>query len=182
MAQVDRDKFISGRNKQNAVKSIVATDGEGRVPWCSPARPVSCADTTHARQLGLIKLLAEGPAIEAIADAGHQGLGAQTGGRVVTPPHRRSKKTTSDWYEEMHERQRKAHSSRRIRVERSIAHLTNWRAPARHLGRREHMSDTVQAVASLRSHQPQSVDRPMLRSQRDCSFPATLPPHVVMSR
>lgn len=45
-----------------------------------------------------------------------QGLGAQTGGRVVTPPHRTFKKNAPDRYEEMHERQRKAHSSRRIRV------------------------------------------------------------------
>ncbi|MEV7834386.1 hypothetical protein AB0P12_27730 [Streptomyces subrutilus] len=40
-----------------------------------------------------------------------------------------------------------------MRVEHGIAHLKNWRALARHLGRREHMSDTVQAVASLLSHQ-----------------------------
>ncbi|WP_234432516.1 transposase family protein, partial [Streptomyces sp. NRRL S-378] len=54
---------------------------------------------------------------------------------------------------EIHERQRKAHSSRRIHVEHGIAHLKNWRALARHLGRREHMSDTVQAVAGLLAHQ-----------------------------
>ncbi|MFC8870224.1 hypothetical protein ACFUAC_21705 [Streptomyces sp. NPDC057148] len=58
-----------------------------------------------------------------------------------------------DWYEEMYERQRKAHSSQRIRVEHGIAHLKNWRALARHLGCREHMSDTVQAVAGLLSQQ-----------------------------
>ncbi|MFJ7416907.1 transposase family protein [Streptomyces sp. NPDC098077] len=121
--------------------------------WCSPARPASCADITHARQLGLVKLLADGPAVEILADAGYQGLGAQTGGRVVTPPHRKFKKNAPDWYEEMYERQRKAHSSRRIRVEHGIAHLKNWRALARHPGRREHMSDTVQAVAGLLSHQ-----------------------------
>ncbi|WP_435614141.1 transposase family protein [Streptomyces coelicoflavus] len=149
----DGDQFISGKNKQNAVKSMVVTDGKGRVLWCSPARPASCADITHARQLGLVKLLAEGPAVEILADAGYQGLGAQTGGRVVTPPHRKFKKNAPDWYEEMYERQRKAHSSRRIRVEHGIAHLKNWRALARHLGRREHMSDTVQAVAGLLSHQ-----------------------------
>ncbi|WP_327389260.1 transposase [Streptomyces microflavus] len=135
----DRDKFISGKNKQNAVKSMVVTDAEGRVLWCSPARPASCADITHARQLGLVKLLADGPAVEILADAGYQGLGAQTGGRVVTPPHRKFKKNAPDWYEEMYERQRKAHSSRRIRVEHGIAHLKNWRALARHLGGREHM-------------------------------------------
>ncbi|MGW7824515.1 hypothetical protein ACWGLF_42060 [Streptomyces puniciscabiei] len=39
-------------------------------------------------------------------------------------------------------------SSRRIRVEHGIAHLKNWRA----LARREHMSDTVQAVVGLLSH------------------------------
>ncbi|MGB9999617.1 transposase family protein [Streptomyces pseudogriseolus] len=153
----DRDKFISGKNKQNAVKSMVVTDGEGRVLFCSPAKPASCADITQARQLGLVRLLVDGPAVDILADAGYQGLGAQTGGRVITPPHRKFKKNAPDWYEEIHERQRKAHSSRRIRVEHGIAHLKNWRALARHLGRREHMSDTIQAVASLLSHQ-QTVD------------------------
>ncbi|MBT2401756.1 transposase family protein [Streptomyces sp. ISL-100] len=149
----DRDRFISGKNKQNAVKAMVFTDGDGRLLFCSPARPGSCADITHARELGLVKLLADGPAVEILADAGYQGLGAQTGGRVVTPPHRKFKKNAPDWYEEIHERQRKAHSSRRIRVEHGIAHLKNWRALTRHLGRREHMDDTVQAVACLLSHQ-----------------------------
>ncbi|MGW8358641.1 transposase family protein [Streptomyces wedmorensis] len=101
----------------------------------------------------MVKLLADGPAIEVLADAGYQGLGAQTGGRVVTPPHRKFKKNAPDWYEEMYERQRKAHSSRRLRVEHGIAHLKNWRTLTRHLGRREHISDTVQAVAGLLSHQ-----------------------------
>ncbi|MFH8605393.1 transposase family protein [Streptomyces flaveolus] len=149
----DREKFISGKNKQNAVKFMVVTDADGRLLFCSPAVPASCADITHARQLGLVKLLAKGPGVEILADAGYQGLGAQTGGRVVTPPHRKFKKNPPDWYEEMYERQRKAHSSRRIRVEHGIAHLKNWRALARHHGRREHMTDTVQAVAGLLSHQ-----------------------------
>ncbi|MGV9349937.1 transposase family protein, partial [Streptomyces spiralis] len=104
-------------------------------------------------QLGLVRLLDGGPALEILADAGYQGLGAQTGGSVVTPPHRKFKKNAPDWYEEMHERQRKAHSSRRIRVEHGIAHVKNWRALTRHLGRREHISDTLQAVAALLSHQ-----------------------------
>uniref|UniRef100_UPI0020A6ADF6 transposase family protein n=1 Tax=Streptomyces sp. MNP-20 TaxID=2721165 RepID=UPI0020A6ADF6 len=106
------------------------------------------------KPLGLVKHLTGSPAVvEILADAGYQGLGAQTGGRVVTPPHRKFKKNPPDWYEEIYERQRKAHSSRRIRVEHGIAHLKNWRALARHLGRREHMSDTIQAVAGLLSHQ-----------------------------
>ncbi|MER5279322.1 transposase family protein [Streptomyces sp. NPDC002809] len=110
----DRDKFISGKNKQNAVKAMVFTYRDGRLLFCSPTRPGSCADITHARELGLVKLLADGPAVEILADAGYQGLGAQTGGRVVTPPHIKFKKNAPDWYEEMHERRRKAYSSRRI--------------------------------------------------------------------
>lgn len=50
------------------------------------------------------------------------------------------------------ERQCKAHSSRRIRVEHGIAHLKKRRALARHLGRRERMSGIVQAVAGPLSH------------------------------
>ncbi|MEU8718717.1 transposase family protein [Streptomyces sp. NPDC048663] len=134
--------------------------------FCSPAKPGSCADITHARQLGLVRLLADGPAVEILADAGYQGLGTQTGGRVVTPPHRKFKKNAPDWYEEIHERRRKAHSSRRIRVEHGIAHLKNWRALARHLGRREHMSDIVQAVAGLLSHQRTADPRHRRREQR----------------
>ncbi|MGW3622266.1 transposase family protein [Streptomyces sp. NPDC000880] len=44
----DRERFISGKNKQNAVKSMVVTDADGRLLFCSPAQPASCADITHA--------------------------------------------------------------------------------------------------------------------------------------
>lgn len=132
---------------------MVLTGADGRVMFCSPVRTGSCVDITQARQLELVLLIADGPFIEILEDAGYRGMGAQTGGRVVTPPHRTFKKNASAWYEERHEKQRKAHSSRRIRVEHGIAHLKNWRALTRHLGRREHMSDIVQAVAGLLSHQ-----------------------------
>ncbi|MEL5957455.1 transposase family protein [Streptomyces sp. CLV115] len=112
----DRDRFISSKGKQNAVKAMVFTDGDGRLLFCSPTEPGSCADVTHARKFGLVKLLADGPAVEILADVGYQGLGAQTGGRVVTPPHRKFKKNAPEWYEEMYERRRKAHSLRRVRV------------------------------------------------------------------
>lgn len=149
----DRDAFISGKSRQNAVKAMVVTDEDGWMLFCSPAVPGSCADITHARQLGLVRLLADGPPVQILADAGYQGLGAQTGGRIVTPPVRKFKKNAPDWYEPIYQRQRKAHSSQRIRVEHGIAHMKNWRSLARHLGRREHMSHTVQAVAGLLSLQ-----------------------------
>ncbi|MGW0538173.1 transposase family protein [Streptomyces sp. NPDC003032] len=88
----DRDKFISGRSKQNAVKTMVVTDGGRRVLFCSPAQHGSCADITHARQSGLVTLLDGGAAVEILADAGCQGLGAQTAGCVETRPHREFKR------------------------------------------------------------------------------------------
>jgi hypothetical protein len=81
---------------------------------------------------------------------------------VATVAGLKFKKNAATWYEERHEQQRKAHPSRRIRVERSIAHLANWRTLARHLGRREHMSDIVQAVAGLTHQQTAALS---LRSQ-----------------
>ncbi|MFF6808050.1 hypothetical protein ACFY88_39110, partial [Streptomyces sp. NPDC012616] len=62
---------------------MAVADGEGRVPWCSPTKPGSCADITHARQSGLVGLLAGGPAAEIIADAGHQGLVSRSGDPVA---------------------------------------------------------------------------------------------------
>ncbi|WP_229695483.1 hypothetical protein [Streptomyces lacrimifluminis] len=62
-----------------------------------------------------------------VHDAGCQGPGVRAGGHVVTPPHRKFKKNAPDWHEETHARWRRAHSSRRIRVEHGTAHLKNWR-------------------------------------------------------
>ncbi|WP_373304311.1 transposase family protein [Streptomyces griseomycini] len=58
----DRDRFVPGKSKQNAVKTTVVTDGDGRVFFCSPTRPGSCADTNHARRLGLVELLTDASA------------------------------------------------------------------------------------------------------------------------
>ncbi|MEU0739870.1 transposase family protein [Streptomyces sp. NPDC006134] len=102
----DRDTFLCGKSKQNTVKSMVLTAGEGRLLFCSPARPGSCTDIAHARRPGQVELLVSGPAVEFLADAGRQGPGAQTSGRVVTPPHRKYKKNAPDRYEQMYERRR----------------------------------------------------------------------------
>ncbi|WP_241195584.1 transposase family protein [Streptomyces sp. ADI93-02] len=101
----DRHTFISGKNKQNAVKTMVVTDGDGRVldharklRGHHPRPPVRAGQALgqRFRRADPCRLPA----------AGCRGLGAQTGGRVVTPPHRKFEKNAPDWYERMHERQR----------------------------------------------------------------------------
>lgn len=149
--QAGRGRFTSGKSRQNAIKLMVLTGRDGRMLFCGATRPGSCADITQARQAGLVDLVRRGHRTTILADAGYQGLGAQTGGRIITPPRRKFRTSPPPWYEQHYARQRKAHSSKRIRDEHGIAHLKNWKALARHHGRREHLDDTVRAVAGLLS-------------------------------
>ncbi|MEV6365245.1 transposase family protein [Nocardia asteroides] len=154
---VDRDRFVSGKSRQNAIKSMVITDSVGRVLFCGATVPGSVADITQARDSSLTGLLTGSGAL-VLADAGYQGLNAETGGAVITPPHRKFRRNPPAWYEQHHRAERQAHSRRRIRVEHGIAHLKNWRALARHLTRREGFDHTVRAVAGLLSDH-QHTDR-----------------------
>ncbi|MFD9865602.1 transposase family protein [Streptomyces alboflavus] len=149
-----RDRYVSGKSRQNAVKILVVTDTDGRLLFSGAVRPGSCPDITQARDAGLVDLLSRRAGLVILADAGYQGLGAQTGGQVITPPHRKFKKNAPPWWKETFTQRRKDHSLRRIRVEHGIAHLKNWRTLARHHGRRELLDDTVQAIAGLASIRP----------------------------
>ncbi|MFJ3638096.1 hypothetical protein [Streptomyces sp. NPDC090112] len=80
--------------------------------------------------------------MEILADVGYQGLGAQTGGQVVTPPHRKFKKNPPDWYEEISERQRKAHASR------LTPHAASASSTASHTSRTGEPSPATTADAS----------------------------------
>jgi hypothetical protein len=69
-----------------------------------------------------------------------------------------------------HEAERRAHASKRIRVEHGISHLENWRALSRHLGRRKHLDTILSAIAGLVSSQERAPrPEPLQRS------PKTLP-------
>ncbi|BFV56299.1 transposase family protein [Kitasatospora sp. CMC57] len=150
-----RNRFVSGKSRMNAMKALVVTDDRGRLLFCGEVRAGSVADITQARDAGLVDLLADTVHLEILADAGYQGLAAQTCGQVVTPPRKRRGKNLEQvqWLMAHHERARFAHSSRRIPVEHGIAHLKNWRTLARHHGHRHHLPDTIRAVAGLLSDQ-----------------------------
>ena len=67
-----------------------------------------------------------------------------------------------EWLVAEHDQSRFAHFSARMPVEHGIAHMKNWRALARHLGRREVLDETIRAVAGLASSQ-QRATRPQQR-------------------
>lgn len=144
-----RDRFVSAKTRQNAIKTTILTDRGGRLLFCGVTRPGSVADITQARDAGLARLVHGTTDVQILADAGYQAMSSQTRGQVITPPHRKFRNNPPAWYEQAHTQQRKLHSSRRIRVEHGIAHLKNWRSLTRHHGRREHLDTTIRAVAGL---------------------------------
>jgi hypothetical protein len=98
-----------------------------------------------------------------LADAGYQGLSAQTAGAVITPrPARRKNQLPVP---PAHEAERQAHATKRIRVEHGISHPKNWRALSRHLGRRARLDTILRTVAGLtfgeeRTPRPDQLHRP----------------------
>ncbi len=61
------------------------TDAAGRLLFCGQTRPGSIHDLTQVRRAGLVELLALISGVTLLADAGYQGLSAQTAGAVITP-------------------------------------------------------------------------------------------------
>ena len=90
-----RDRFVSGKARLNTMKALVICDPAGRLLFCGETRPGSMHDLTQARTAGLVDLLLHAPlGVQVLADAGYQGLGADTAGVVITPkpkPRKRQK-------------------------------------------------------------------------------------------
>ncbi len=111
----------------DAVRIIVLADAGSRLLFLRPS--ASKLRRHHPRPpTSPVKPLAGDPARGILADAGHQGSGAQTNPRTVTPPHRTFKKNPPERHEEIRDHQGKAHSSRHIRIEHGIAHLKKRQA------------------------------------------------------
>ncbi|SFT98601.1 Helix-turn-helix of DDE superfamily endonuclease [Geodermatophilus amargosae] len=164
-----RARFVSGKARANTVKALVITDAEGRLLFCGQTRPGSIHDLTPVRQAGLVELLALTPGVTLLADAGYQGLSTQTAGAVITPRPARRKNQIQIFpaVAAAHEAERRAHASKRIRVEHGISHLKNWRALSRHLGRREDFDTILRAVAGLVSSQERAPrPEPLHRSTK----------------
>ncbi|MER5336609.1 hypothetical protein [Micromonospora sp. NPDC002717] len=103
---------------------------------------------------GLVDLLLHAPLqVQDLAGAGHQALGAETRGAVITPRPKPRKRQTSlpASVAAAHDAARRRHPSQRIRVEHVTGHLKNWRILGRHHGRRENFDATIRAIAGLLS-------------------------------
>ena len=143
-----RRAFVSGKKKQNTIKSTAVSDGTGRLLWLGAFRPGRMHDVTAVRSEGIEGLLRAHPDVSAEVDTGYQGLARDFPGQVSAPPKKprtdAPPEETTRW-----EQQRHQQSSRRICIEHAIAEPKQWRSLQRYLGRREHFQETALAIGGL---------------------------------
>ena len=143
-----RRAFVSGKKKQNTIKSTAISDGQGRLLWLGAFRPGRMHDVTALRTDGIEDLLRRHPDVKAEVDAGYQGLARDFPGQVSAPPKKPGKNATPEdtasWEQRRHQQ-----SSQRICIEHAIAEPKQWRTLQRWTGRREYFQETALAVAGL---------------------------------
>jgi len=143
-----RKAFVSGKVKQNTIKTTLAADEHGATLWCGATRPGRMHDTTAIRTEGVDALLDLYPDVKLLVDVGYQGLAKDHPAQVSAPPLKlrpgAPPERTIAW-----EAHRKAQSSQRIPVEHTIAEHKWWRVLQRFTGRRELLPDTINAIAGL---------------------------------
>jgi hypothetical protein len=88
-----RRAFVSGKKKQNTIKSMAVSDGQGRLLWPGAFRPGRMHDVTALRTDGIEDLLRRHPDVQAPeADAGYQGPGP----RLPRPGQRPAEETRQE--------------------------------------------------------------------------------------
>jgi hypothetical protein len=86
-----RQRFVSGQGARQHRQGPGHQRCRGAAAVCGQTRSGAIHDLTQVRQPGLVELLVLVPGVTLLADAGYQGLGAQTAGAVVTPRRARRK-------------------------------------------------------------------------------------------
>jgi hypothetical protein len=143
-----RRAFVSGKRKQNTIKTTTISDGRGRTLWAGAVRPGRMHDQTAVTTEGIMELLRYYPTVTAGVDTGYQGLAKAFPDRVCAPPPKPAKDAPAKEiaaYKQARTRQ----SSRRICVEHAIAEHKQRRPLQRYIGRREAYAQTHLAIAGL---------------------------------
>ncbi|MET8027662.1 transposase family protein [Streptomyces avermitilis] len=164
-----RRAFVSGKKKQNTIKTTTISDGQGRLLWSGADRPGRMHDQTAMRTEGIAEQFRLHPKVTAEVDEGYRGLANEFPDQISAPP----KKPKGDAlpgeqyaWREMRRRQ----SSERICVEHANAELRQWRPLQRYTGPREDYAATHRGIASLVSDR--SARRPTRRKPSTELVPA----------
>ncbi|MEU6370831.1 transposase family protein [Streptomyces sp. NPDC046931] len=145
-----RRVFVSGKRKQNTMKTTTISDHRGRLLWSGALRPGRMHDQTAMRTEGVAEQLRQHPTVKAEVDEGYRGLVNEFPYQVGAPPWKPkdiddAPLTDRYGWREMRRRQ----SSRRICVEHANAEMRQWRPLQRYAGRREDYGEIHQAIAGL---------------------------------
>lgn len=143
-----RRAFVSGKKRQNTIKTTTISDGQGRTLWSGADRPGRMHDQTAMRTEGIAEQFRLHPDVTAEVDEGYRGLANEFPAQVSAPP--RKPKDDAPLGEQYAWREkRRRQSSARICVEHANAEHKQWRPLQRYTGRREHFAQTYRAIASL---------------------------------
>ncbi|MFJ8775016.1 transposase family protein [Streptomyces microflavus] len=143
-----RKAYISGKKKQNTLKVVVISDGQGRCLWLGAIRPGRMHDVTQVRTEGIEEQLRLHPNVRAEVDSGYTGLARDFPGQVSAPPKKPGQDTgpgERNFYADMRHRQ----SQRRIMVEHAIAEPKQWRSLQRWTGQRQDLPEVMAAIGGL---------------------------------
>ncbi len=143
-----RRAFISGKRKQNTIKTTAVCDGQGRTLWAGAVRPGRMHDQTAVKTEGIEALLRQHPRVRIRVDTGYRGLAKAFPTQVSVPPLPPAKDAPPDTII-AYKQARTLQSSRRICIEHAIAEHKQWRPLQRYLGRRDAYPETYLAIAAL---------------------------------
>ncbi len=145
-----RRAFISGKRKQNTIKTTTISDHQGRTLWSGAERPGRMHDQTAMRTEGIAEQFRQRPRVRAEVDEGYRGLANEFPDQVIAPPKKPKDLDSAPPTEKYGWREaRRRQSSRRICVEHANAEHRQWRPLQRYTGRREEYGETHRAIAGL---------------------------------
>lgn len=147
-----RRAFVSGKRKQNTIKTTTISDGQGRTLFSGAERPGRMHDQTALRTEGIAEQFHRHPGVRAEVDDGYRGLANEFPRQISAPPKKPKGFAADDgplteqygWREA-----KRRQSSARICVEHANAEHRQWRPLQRFTGRREAYGETHRAVAAL---------------------------------
>jgi hypothetical protein len=146
--RVGRRAFVSGKRKQNTIKTTTISDSRGRTLWSGAVRPGRMHDQTAVKTDGIADLFERHPSVRAKVDDGYRGLAKAFPCQVHAPPRKPPKDAPAEQVTAW-QTARKRQSSQRICVEHANAELKQWRSLQRWIGRREAYAPTHLAIAGL---------------------------------
>ncbi|WP_315986768.1 transposase family protein [Streptomyces sp. Isolate_219] len=117
--------FVSGKRKQNTIKTTTFSDGQGRLLLSGLVRPGRMHDQTAVRTEGIAEQFHTRPGVKAKVDSGYLRLAKEFPGQVSAPP-KKPKDEARDGDKHAWRETRRRQSSARICVEHANAELRQW--------------------------------------------------------